>query len=280
MFTVLGASGYVGTALVRALRAAGEPCYAPPRGDPSLYQRPLGHVIYCAGLTADYARRPLDTVEAHVGFLRDVLAGAVFDSVLYLSSTRLYDSRRDAAAMPCREEDDLSLNPHDPRHIYDLSKATGEAMCLQAAGGRGRAVRLACVYGGDIGQDNFLHRTIRGALAQRMQEITTAPDTARDYIHVDDVVRLLPAIARNGRHGLYNLASGVNIANRELIGAVSAATGCRIGMTGQGGAPAPLVSIDRLRDEFGFIPAGVLDAIPALVRQAAALPESQRRAAS
>ena len=280
MFTVLGASGYVGTALVRALRAAGEPCYAPPRGDPSLYQRPLGHVIYCVGLTADYARRPLDTIEAHVGFLRDVLAGAVFDSVLYLSSTRLYDSRKDAAAVRCREEDDLLLNPHDPRHIYDLSKAAGEAMCLQAAGGRGRAVRLACVYGGEIGQDNFLHRTVRSALAQRTLEIATAPDTARDYIHIDDVVRLLPAIARGGRHGLYNLASGVNVANRELIGAVSAATGCQIRMTGQGGAPAPLVSIDRLRDEFGFAPAGVVEAVPALVRQAAVARQGQGRTAS
>ena len=269
MYTVLGASGYVGSALVRSLNAAGDACFAPKRGDESLFHRPLGHVIYCIGLTADYAQRPLEAVEAHVGFLRDVLAGAKFDSLVYLSSTRLYDSQpAGGAGAPCREDGDLVLNPNNPRHIYDLSKATGEAMCLQASGGRGRAVRLSCVYGGDIGQDSFLHTTIRKALAHRSLEIATAPDTARDYVHLDDVVRLLPEIARQGQRGLYNLASGANVTNRELLAAIGEATGCTIRMTGQGGIAAPLVATDRLREEFGFRPTGVLDAGPGLVRQA------------
>lgn len=274
-FTVLGASGYVGAALVEALAAAGEPCYAPRRGDEAVFRRPLGHVIYCVGLTADYARRPLDTAEAHVGFLRDVLAGASFDSLLYLSSTRLYDGNG-GGTLPCRETDDLRLNPHNPRHLYDLTKAAGEALCLHGSEGRGRIARLACVYGGDLGQDNFLHATIRAALGRRGLDLDTAPETARDYVHIDDVVRLLPTIARQGRERLYNLASGVNVANRELIDAVSAATGCRIRMTGRGGGAAPRVGIDRLRDEFGFRPAGVLDAIPALVRRASAMPQGER----
>ena len=275
MFTVLGASGYVGTALVRHLRAAGEDCAAPGRGDPSVFQRPLGHVIYCIGLTADYAQRPLDTVEAHVSVLRDILARARFDSLVYLSSTRLYDSRP-AADTPCREADDLALNPHNLRHIYDLSKAIGESLCLQASGGRARVARLSCVYGSDLAQDNFLHRTIRDALAHRSLEIATAPDTARDYVHIDDVVRLLPEIARRGQ-GIYNLASGMNIANRELIAAIATATGCTIRMTGQGGAPAPIVSVERLRDEFGFRPKAVLGSIAGLVAQAGSLTQ---RAAS
>jgi nucleoside-diphosphate-sugar epimerase len=281
MYTVLGASGYIGSALARCLTAAGEACFAPKRGDDSLFHRPLGHVIYCVGLTADYAQRPLEAVEAHVGFLRDVLAGAKFDSLVYLSSTRLYDSQpAGGAGTPCREDGDLVLNPNTPRHIYDLSKATGEAMCLQASGGRGRAVRLSCVYGGDIGQDSFLHTTIRKALTHPSLELATAPDTARDYVHLDDVVRLLPEIARRGARGLYNLASGVNVTNRELLAAIGEATGCSIGMTGQGGVAAPLVSVERLREEFGFRPIGVLGAVPELVRQAAVARGGAHRAAS
>lgn len=269
MFTVLGATGYVGTALVRHLQAAGEPCFAPARQDPALFQRPLGHVIYCIGMTADYGVRPLDTVEAHVGILRDLLARASFESVLYLSSTRLYDSRsRGAGDLVCRETDDLALNPHEPRHIYDLSKAMGESLCLQASGGRGRAVRLSCVYGGDLGRDNFLHATMRRATESAALELATSPDTARDYVHLDDVVRLLPEIARRGRHRLYNLASGANVANRELIGAIARESGCTIRMTGSGNAPAPVASIDRLREEFGFRPRSVLEDIPELVRRA------------
>lgn len=269
MFTVLGATGYVGSALVRHLQAAGEPCFAPARQDPVLFQRPLGHVIYCIGMTADYGVRPLETVEAHVGILRDLLARASFDSVLYLSSTRLYDSRlRASGNLVCRETDDLVLNPRESRHIYDLSKAMGESLCLQASGGRGRAVRLSCVYGGDLGRDNFLHATIRRALETTTLELATSPDTARDYVHVDDVVRLLPEIARRGRHGLYNLASGTNVANRELIGAIARESGCAIRMTGSSGGAAPIASIERLCEEFAFRPRSVLDDIPGLLRQA------------
>lgn len=257
MFTVLGASGYVGSALVRHLRAIGEDCATPGRGDPCLFERPLGHVIYCIGLTADFAQRPFDTVDAHVGVLRELLARGRFDSLVYLSSTRLYDSQPHAAGALCRETDDLHLNPHNRRHIYDLSKAMGEALCLQASGGRARVARLSCVYGGDLDQENFLHATIRKALTRHRLEIDSAPDTARDYIHIDDVVRLLPEIARRGR-GVYNLASGVNVANRQLVAAVSTATGCAIRLTGRNGAPAPLVSVERLRDEFDFRPAAVL----------------------
>ena len=58
-YTVIGASGFVGARLAASLRGGGHAVYAPQRGDPELLRRPLGRVIYCAGMTADYAARPL-----------------------------------------------------------------------------------------------------------------------------------------------------------------------------------------------------------------------------
>ena len=52
-YTVLGAGGFVGTRLAASLRAAGHDVYTPRRGDPRMFQRPLGRLLYCAGLTAD-----------------------------------------------------------------------------------------------------------------------------------------------------------------------------------------------------------------------------------
>ena len=78
-FTVLGASGYIGSRLVAHLQAQGHTVWAPTRGDTEVFARPLGHVIYCVGLTADFRTRPFDTVDAHVGLLAEVLRRAQFD---------------------------------------------------------------------------------------------------------------------------------------------------------------------------------------------------------
>lgn len=81
--TVLGATGYIGSRLVAHLQAQGHSVWAPVRGDAEVFTRPLGHVMYCVGLTADFRTRPFDTVDAHVGLLAEVLRRAQFDSLLY-----------------------------------------------------------------------------------------------------------------------------------------------------------------------------------------------------
>jgi hypothetical protein len=46
-------------------------------------------------------------------------------------------------------------------------------------------------------------------------------DSAKDYIALDDVVPLLPRIAQEGRHAIYNVASGVNVSNAALLDMLS-----------------------------------------------------------
>ena len=54
LYTVIGASGFIGGRLVQALRAQGAEVHAPTRSDPELFARDLGRVFYCAGLTGDW----------------------------------------------------------------------------------------------------------------------------------------------------------------------------------------------------------------------------------
>src|SRR5688572_26915815 len=89
MITVLGASGFIGSRLVSHRAATGAGFQAVVRME-ALSTRPLVPVIYCIGLTADFRSRPLNTVEAHVCKLLEVLRKCEFESLLYLSSTRLY----------------------------------------------------------------------------------------------------------------------------------------------------------------------------------------------
>lgn len=212
-YTVLGASGFVGRRLVTILQDAGHEVYAPQRDDAKLFSRDLGRVFYCAGLTADYAARPFDTVEAHVSLLAKVLREARFAHLVYLSSTRLYDS---LGADGGQEDQSLILNPADPRHLYDLSKALGENLCLTAAGERTSVARLACVYDWNPGARGYLSEWLQRAVHEKSLCLDSGTGYVRDYIHLDDVVAVLRAMADSGVTGVVNVASGENVSNAEL----------------------------------------------------------------
>lgn len=258
-WTVLGASGVIGRRLVAHLRANGQVVSTPERDDPGLHQRPLGQVIYAIGLTADFRTRPYDTVQAHVTLLAELLQRADFSSLLYLSSTRVY-----ARAALGREETDLGVQPQDPSDLYNLSKLMGESLCLNGGRSGVRVARLSNVVGGeDTGSTNFVPSLVREARGGRIL-LQTAPDSAKDYIHIDDVAELLPRIATQGRERLYNVASGLQTRHAQWTEQLQRQTGCRVEVAP--GAPsvsfAP-IDISRIRTEFAFVPRPVLSALPA-----------------
>ena len=69
--TVVGAAGFIGSRLMSHLRGLEWDCSAPSRDDQGFVDGRLGTVFYCAGLTADFADRPHDTVRAHTGLLNE-----------------------------------------------------------------------------------------------------------------------------------------------------------------------------------------------------------------
>ena len=238
-FTVVGAAGFVGQRLCATLRARGAQVWAPARHEAWPWQPPpghvLGHVMYCAGLTADYLARPFDTVQAHVSHLAQVLqhglAQGTLQSLVYLSSTRLYDGLGDLGDQGAAHEDAvLPMDPANPRHLYDLSKGLGESLCHVAGQGRARVARLACVYEGPQDADGFLPALLRQVLQARASgarqiSVQSSPHFTRDYVHLDDVVDALIRIAqRVDRHAelltvlaqLLDLGAGRRIRNGKI----------------------------------------------------------------
>jgi UDP-glucose 4-epimerase len=212
-YTVVGASGFVGRRLLEALRRDGCDVYAPTRGDPDLFKRNLGRVFYCAGLTADYLQRPFDTIEAHVTLLARLLRGASLDRLVYLSSTRLYDS---LGAGPGAEDRPLVLSPGEPRHLYDFSKGLGESLCLTQSGGRASVARLACVFDDAPDAPGFLPQWIDRSRREREIRLASSSGYVRDYIHLDDTVTAIRAILDAGVSQVVNVASGENLSNADL----------------------------------------------------------------
>lgn len=259
MITILGSSGFIGSRLASRLDELSLKYQAIGRHD-ALPTGNLGTVIYCIGLTADFRSRPFDTVEAHVCKLLEVLRDSNFDTLLYLSSTRLYTTSVSASA-----NQSVRVAPADPDDLYNISKVMGEAITLNC-GKPTRVARVSNVYGADFTSANFLSSIIRDAIATKKIVLQTAATSAKDYISVDDVVDGLIAIATKGGEQIYNVASGVNVSNLELAEKLRSLTGCSIEIVPD--APVvsfPPINVERMQSEFDFRPSLLLDDLPQLV---------------
>lgn len=247
--TILGGQGFIGTHLCRYLESNGYNFWAPERDDESIFTKPLGYIIYCIGLTNDFQSRIYDTVDAHVSYLAKILAQANFSALLYLSSTRLYDNTDKPIV---NENDSLQLDPKNPRHIYDLSKALGESLCLHATTKQTYIARLSCVYSHELHSPGFLPSLIKSAREQNLLTLEASLASARDYIHINDVIKSCLAILNSGRERIYNVASGINISNANLFHYIEQNTNCQIRASHNEAPPSPIINIDRLRNEFGI----------------------------
>jgi nucleoside-diphosphate-sugar epimerase len=243
MITVVGAAGFVGRRLVQRLRAGGEAPWTPAKGDPELFARDLGVVFYCAGLTADYDRRPFDTVEAHASVLSELIRAGRFERLVYCSSTRLYDGQPGATA---HEAEPLVFDPADPRRVYDLSKALGENLTLALTGRRGSVARLSNVFDWADGAPGFLSEWLIAARGSRELSLASSPNIARDYIHLDDTVDALIAIAASDQAQVFNVAAGRLSTNAD-IARVFEAAGWEVRFEGSASPPPPPnAAVERL----------------------------------
>lgn len=255
--TILGATGFVGRRLQARLTAEGWDVFAPAKGDKSLFGRDMGVVFYCAGLTADYDRRPFETVEAHASLVSELIQAGRFEQIIYLSSTRLYDGQ---AAEALDETAPLLFDPADPRRVYDLSKALGENLTLARTEGRGAVVRLANVYDWEPEAPGFLSQWLIEAARTRDLHLDSSPHIARDYIHLDDVVAALIAISEKPAQGIVNVASGELVSNGEIAN-IFLQAGWRVDFTRDVSPPPPPRAINERLLALGVTPAPVKDVV-------------------
>jgi len=222
----------------------------------------LGHVIYAIGLTADFRNRLFETVEAHICLLARLLQNVQYDSFLYLSSTRVYAGLPSELAM---EETPLVVMP-DADGIYNLTKLTGEAVCLSQLSLKIRVARLANVYGNGQSKVTFLGSLFDDLAHGRDPHICEAPTSSKDYIAIDDVCWLLERIALGGQHRNYNIASGESLCHEDLARALERLSSRRV--TFADGAlhrSYPRIDIARITREFGFRPRRLMNELSCML---------------
>lgn len=249
---VTGAAGFLGSALCRALVAAGAEVHGAvrPRGSRGrLADPPPAVTLHEADLrdaeavSALFRRmRPCFVFHAaaHPGHAyAGQLAEAIANDVLAVA--HLLDAAAETAglerlvhlggaleygpaAAPLRE--DAPLAPASPR---GATKAAASLLVLErsrAGAVPGVVVRPFHVYGPGESPDRLVPAAIRAALAGTALPLADTP-SERDPVFVDDVAAacLAAAVAPGAVGEAINAGSGRGVTNRELVAAVAAAVG-------------------------------------------------------
>jgi nucleoside-diphosphate-sugar epimerase len=263
MITILGAGGFIGSHIVKALEQSKLEYYAPARHEDFMH-RDLGDVIYCIGLTADFRSKPFDTVAAHVCMLNDLLAKGRFSSLLYLSSTRVYI--HSSEKFVC-ETDRITIDPTTPDDLYTLTKLTGESICLSS--GRPCCVaRLSNVIGAYQDKTVFLSQVVNLIKKDGHITLEQSGGSGKDYIGIDEAVPLLLGLVKEKAIGIYNIASGMNTTNQQLIDELSKYLKFTYTVNQEAQALVfPVISNEKIREKFDFLPKAFSEQLPLILEK-------------
>ena len=156
--TILGSSGWIGKSLSRFLTKKNLNIISINRKNINnwfLENINGEQVIYTIGLTADFRNKPHDTVEAHISLLSKVLRKKSIKSLIYFSSTRLYNNCQEA-----KEEIPINVSSLNPSDLYNISKLMGESLVLNDERKDLRVIRLSNVVGPFQPIDSFLGKLL------------------------------------------------------------------------------------------------------------------------
>ena len=249
-FSIFGSNGFIGSNMVNFLKSKKIEYDVVNPNDEKIFEKQLGHVIYCIGLTADFRNRPFDTVESHVCLLEKILKKCKFKSFLYLSSTRVYSN-----SVSTNETEQLFVNPNNLDDLYNISKLMGESLCFASNYQNVRIARLSNVVGNNKNNDNFLSSILHDAIINKKIILHTKPTNEKDYVDIDDVVKLLYCIAFQGKEKIYNVASGKNTKVIEIINEITNIINCEVHFSSDSIEHSfPIIDIKKIQKEFNFEP--------------------------
>jgi nucleoside-diphosphate-sugar epimerase len=250
---VTGASGFVGNCVVRRLLAAGHRVQVLLRAEAKTWrlrgilehvevqradicdaaavraallaakpQAVLHLATYGAYESQADARRILETNVLGSNNLFEASLAAGAKLIVNAGSSSEYGYRNEAM----RESDTLA-----PNSVYAVAKAAQTHLCsllAKTSGGAMVTFRLFSVYGPWEEPARLLPTLIRRARAGLPLEMV-APETARDFVCVEDVLDALLGFERLAgvRGEVYNLGSGVESTMRDVVAAVQAAVGSK-----------------------------------------------------
>ena len=129
-----------------------------------------------------------------------------------------------------------------------------------------RIARLSNVTGKNLNQNVFLSSIIKNAIETKKITLQTSLDSEKDYVHIDDVIEILLKIGQKGENKVYNIASGKNLTNNQIVKKIQETPPCEVEVMKNAIKYSFLpIDINRIKNEFNFDPRSVLDEIKPII---------------
>lgn len=255
---VLGASGFVGKALMAHLESLGVEAHGFTSKTLDLTDAaalsalddlagPETTLIVCSGITPDKGRT-LDALDANVKMALNLgryLEGHPFQRVVFLSSDALY---------PGSVEVVDEGTPPDPLDTYALAKYTAERILMIACNAANiplLILRPTGIFGAEDTHNSYgPNRFISQILNDGKVNMFGPGDDERDHVFVEDVAKLTVELAAAGAIGVVNVATGES---RTFASVVALLQGCSprpfevVNLPRSGGPSRRQYDVTRLR---------------------------------
>lgn len=175
-------------------------------------------LVMAAALTPNRVKSDtIDNFEANVAMVANLaryLQNRPVCKCVYLSTVAVYG----------RKTDSLSIEENSPIVLdsyYAAAKLAGESVLWNQADQSGMpllVLRPCRVFGpGDNHSDYGPSSFIRSILAERTVFLRGNGTEVRDYLFVDDLVRLIFELIRSDKRGVFNVATGQSNSPQEVI---------------------------------------------------------------
>lgn len=256
---VTGATGMIGSALIRALCAADKKhmldirIFASGRDrekgkvlvdtygvkffehdirTPLLLDDCIDYILHCAAITksSDMVKSPVNVIETSVNGTMNILSLArekQVKSIVYLSSMEAYGIT-DPKLSAIHENDLGYIDLKNPRSCYPESKRICESLCscyFSQYGIPVKIARLAQTFGAGSAKDDprVFAQFARSVIAGEDIVLHTEGKSCGNYCYISDAVRGLLLLLLKGENGeAYNIANpDASVTIREMAGIVA-----------------------------------------------------------
>ncbi len=246
-YTILGSSGFLGKNFKDFFKKKKFRVFTPSKKK-YIFNNNLGHVFYCSG-TSDSISDPNKALCANLIYLNNVLLNNTFKSFTYFSSIRVYSSNKSS-----RESDIINCNLFEKGVYFKNLKLAAESLCLQINNPKVRIIRLSNLYGNYFDKQIYLMPTIlRNFKKNKKINLIISPNSKKNYINIDDAIKISIQIAKKGKFRIYNVASKSSIKIGQIFDTLKKIKKIRLKLFKNCKVVhEPKINIDRIKKEFNF----------------------------